>query len=183
MLCLRHEEERTERDGLYGETSPVCTSLYAQNEMGCMGKQVLCALPCTHRTRWVVWGNKSCVHFPVRTERDGLYGETSPVCTSLYAQNEMGCMGKQVLCALPCTHRTRWVVWGNKSCVHFPARTDSGQWSRGELASRQYLLFISSHVSNGTRPRAPVNNQQTKELISARKTSHKHDNKELSRLW
>ena len=39
-----------------------------------------------------------------------------------------------------------------------------------------------SQIWNRTRPRALVQNQQTRELISARKTSHRHSNKDLIRL-
>ena len=46
-------------------------------------------------------------------------------------------------------------------------------------ACRKILLGI---YLKQTRPRALVQNQHTRELISCRTTSHKHNNKDLSRL-
>jgi len=37
-------------------------------------------------------------------------------------------------------------------------------------------------IGNRMRPRALVQNQQTRELISARKTSHKHSDKDLCQV-
>ena len=41
-----------------------------------------------------------------------------------------------------------------------------------------YWLFTDK-IWNRMRPRVPVQNQQTKEVISTQKTSHKHNNKDL----
>ena len=44
------------------------------------------------------------------------------------------------------------------------------------------LSYASSQIGNRTRPRAPVQNQHTRELIRAWKTSHKYNNKDPSCL-
>ena len=51
-----------------------------------------------------------------------------------------------------------------------------------EWPCAQNIQHSDARLCNRTRPTAPAQNQPTRELTSARKTSHKHSNKDLSRL-
>jgi len=52
-----------------------------------------------------------------------------------------------------------------------------------DVMNKAAMCHYGASVCNRMRPRALVQNQHARELISTQKTSHKHSNKDLSHLW
>ena len=76
-----------------------------------------------------------------------------------------------------------WYTVAARDHFNIPCiRTNYTQWHCDMKQTSQIWHRSSAKIWNRTQPRALVQNQHTRELISVRKKSHKHINKDLSHL-